>query len=288
MSSPAINVAAIAALGKASTPSTPTSTGRPQLTGPRSQQQPPRPRKERVVGETPFYRREDRETLWDWIMDNLGWYIGPIVNVFGEEAVKAEVLPMWHTDIHRMATLVFDFLVIEYIRAEAEDLEMFRKAAIDKADRNLSHYRADMTAVIEYKEDGVNVNSVEIEERGMSPRARRTMLEWLKVWLPNLSEATGEKLIDRRANRRDLQIMYRFMTNMLWFARVMTEIKLRLAVRTGNDKIKKEANKELVDARLQEAASMFYTQMKSAREADRTEMEANNNPATSAARRRTA
>jgi hypothetical protein len=289
MSSPAVNISAIAALGKASTPSTPTSTstGRPQLTGPsRAQQQPPRPRKERVVGETPFYRREDRETLWNWMNDVLGWCLTPIVKIFGENAVKTEVLSVWHTDIHRMAELVRDTLVIECIKASFEELEMLRRAAIDRADRMICNFRADMTAAIEYKENGVSVNSMELDDRGMSPRSRLALFSWILEWGPSITEATGEKMIDRRADRRDLQTMFRYVANVLWFARLMAEIKLRLAIRNKNEKAREAANKELDT--LQDAPSIFHEQMKRAREADRAEMEANNNPANTAARRRTA
>lgn len=274
MSSPAVNVAAIAALGsKAATSST--STGRPQLS--RGQSPSPRPRRERVVGETPMYTREDRNALWNWMNDVLGWCITPIVKIFGEEEVKSEVMSVWHTEIHRMATLVRDTLVIECIKAAGEELEMLRRAANDQADRQICNFQADMIAAIEYKENGVNVNAMNLEERGMSPRSRRTLLQWILEWGPSITAATGEKMIDRRADRRDLQTMFRYVAGILWFARFMAEIKLRLAIRNKNEKAKDAANKELDT--IQNAASMFHEQMKKAREADRAEMEANDSAA---------
>lgn len=269
---PTVNLGGIAALA-ASSPSTPNSTGRPQLSGQQSRST--RPSKERVIGETPMYTRQDREALWTWIVDLLG--INQIVKIFGEEMVKDEVLSMWHTEIHRLTTLIFDTLAIEYAKAQTEELEMLRRAAIDQADRQMCHFRSDMIAVAEYRENGVYVNSVEVEERGMSPRVRQGLAQWIVAWGPKITEETAQALVSRSADRRDLQVMYRYMINILWFARVTAEIKLKLAIRAGDDKIKAQALNDLDGTGdLQKALPKFHEGMKRMRELDRTEMEAIN------------
>lgn len=271
---PVVDMAAIAALGKGST----TPSGRPQLSGPGSsaapkESDPPaRPSKQRIEGKTPLYREEDRKVLWTW-MDVLDWGSRSVIKAFGEDTVKAEVFKVWHEEIHRMALLVHDSLAIEILKAEQEPVETICRAAVESASKTFDHFRAAMIASLEYKEGGVEVNSLRVQDRGMSPRARRVVLQWILAWGPDVPAEIGEDLISREADRRDLQVMYRYLVNAFWFSRKMLEIHLTLANRQEEkDPVVIQKLNTSID-QTWTAADSFQRQFKAACEADRKEME---------------
>ncbi len=273
MATPTVNLSGIAALANSS-PST-TTTGRPQLSGNQQQSRSTRPSKQRVVGETPMYTREERETLWNWLKEAVAWAINPATKVFGEEVVKDEILSVWHTDIHKMVQLTHDALVVEFLKVEATGVPRGMETILDHARGEISHFKAAMISALERKEGGNEVNSLDLPQYGMSPRARKVLIAWIIEWVGIKDKDVAEKLISRERDRMDLQVMFRFMANVLWFFRFLKNIELRLANRQEKgEKMITKLNKEL-DA-IQNAPSQFHEMMKQAREADRADMEANN------------
>lgn len=272
---PIVDMAAIAALGKGSSS---TSSGRPQLSGPNSSTAPKesclpsRPSKERVEGKTPLYREEDRKILWTW-MDVLDWGSRSVIKTFGEDTVKVEMLKVWHDDIHKMALLVHDTLAIEILKAEHQGIETIRRASVENASKTFDHFRAAMIASLEYKEGGVEVNSLRVQDRGMSPRARRVVLQWLLEWGPQVPAEIGEDLISREADRRGLQVMHRYLINAIWFSRKMLEVHLTLANRQEKKDLAVIQKLNTAIDQTWTAEDSFRRQFKAACEADRKEME---------------